>query len=117
MAVTEFDSISAVSISTTEISILTGTSTLTDSTTAGAYQLFVDGIAAGMAKGDVFEVKVYEKVLAGSTRRVVFVARLNGAQDEVFVTPTLMLLNGWNMTLKKISGTDRSFDASIRKAG
>lgn len=117
MAVTEFDSISAVTISTTEISILTGTTTLTDSTTAGAYQLLVDGVAAAIAKGDVFEIRVLEKVLSGSTRRQIFVARLNGVQSEVFVTPTLMLLNGWNMTLKKIAGTDRAFDASIRKAG
>jgi hypothetical protein len=118
MAVTEFDTISAVSISGTEISILSGTTTLTPhSTTPGAYQLYVDGVAAGMAKGDVFEVRIYEKPLSGSSIRTVFVARMNGAQTEVFVTPPLMLLNGWNMTLKKISGTDRSFDASIRKAG
>jgi hypothetical protein len=117
MAVTEFDSISAVSISTTEISILTGTSTLTDSTSPGAYQLIVDGIAASMAKGDIFEVRVLEKTLSGSTRREVFSGRMNGVQNSLFVTPTLMLLNGWNMTLKKIAGTDRSFDASIRKAG
>lgn len=117
MAVTEFDSISAVSISTTEISILTGTSTLTDSTSPGAYQLIVDGIAASMAKGDEFEVRVYEKCLSGSTRRTLFLARMNDAQTELLITPTLMLLNGWNMTLKKIAGTDRNFDASIRKAG
>jgi hypothetical protein len=117
MAVTEFDNISAVTISTTEISILTGTSTLTDSTTPGCYQLFVDGVAAGMAKGDVFEVRILEKVLSTGTRREIFAARMNGAQTEPLVTPPLMLLNGWNMTLKKIAGTDRAFDASIRKAG
>jgi hypothetical protein len=117
MAVTQYDSISAVSISTTEISILTGTSTLTDSTDAGAYSLAVDGIAAAMAKGDEFEVRIYDKVLTGSTRRLVFSARLADAQSEIFVTPTLMLVHSWNMTLKKIAGTDRNFDASIRKAG
>jgi hypothetical protein len=117
MAVTQYDSISAVSISGTEISILTGTSSLTDSTDAGAYSLVVDGIAAAMAKGDDFEIRIYDKCLTGSTRRTVFVARISDVQSELFVTPTLMLVHSWNMTLKKIAGTDRNFDASIRKAG
>lgn len=116
MAVTAAFEQTALNVSTTELSLIVGTSTLQNNTTAGAYQLFIDPVT-NMAKSDVFEIKVYEKVRSGGTKRAVFTARLNGAQSELFVTPTLMLLNGWDMTLKKISGTDRAFDTSIRKAG
>jgi hypothetical protein len=116
MAITEPYEMDGVSISTTEISIVSGTSSLQTITTAGVYQLWVDPVGAAMAKGDEFEIKIYEKVEAtGGTKRVVFSARLSDAQSELFVTPTLILMNGWDMTLKKIAGTDRNFDASIRK--
>lgn len=116
MAVTAFAEQTALTVSTTELSLITGTSTLTAQTTAGCYQLMVDGVA-NMAKGDVFEVRLYEKVRASGTQRQCASFRLNGAQAEAFVTPPLMLLNGWSMSMIKISGTDRAFDTSIRKAG
>lgn len=115
MAITEIYTMSAVSISSTEISIVSGTSTLQNITTDGVYQLFVDPVAAGMAKGDVFTIRVYEKTLSGSTKRVVFTASLQGAQSEVLVVPPLVLIHGWDMTIQKNAGTDRSFDASIRQ--
>ena len=115
MAIAQYASISAVSISTSEISIISGTTTLSNDTTDGVYQLFVDGIAAGMAKGDEFIIKIYEKCLSGSTKRVVFQATLSDVQSELFVTPTLILMHGWDMTITKVAGTNRSFDASIRQ--
>jgi len=32
----------------------------------------------------------------------------------VFVTPSLLLIHGWDMTLLKVAGTDRAIDWSIR---
>lgn len=116
MAVTAFAEQTALSVSTTKLSLITGTSTLTVQTTAGAYQVMVDGVA-NMAKGDVFEIEVTEKVRSGGTARTIFSARMNGAQTQPFVIPTLMLLNGWSVNIIKIAGTDRAFDTSIRKAG
>jgi hypothetical protein len=78
------------------------------------FQVFLDLNA--LAKADVFELKVYEKVLSGSTQRVVFSVRFANAQTNPnWVTPSLILLHGWDATLKKISGTDRAIDWSIRK--
>ena len=114
MAITEAYAMSAVTISTTEISIVSGTSTLQTITVAGVYQLFVDGVT-NMAKGDEFKIRIYEKVLSGGTKRVVFSASLSDVQSENFVTPTLILMNGWDMTIIKVGGTDRAFSASIRK--
>jgi nitrogen fixation protein len=45
----------------------------------------------------------------------VFVATLSDAQSELWCSPMLILINGWDMTLQKIAGTDRAWDASIRK--
>src|SRR5688572_812266 len=103
----------ALAVSTTELSLVSGTSSLQANTTAGFYQLFLDGVT-NMAKGDEFVVKVKEKARAGGTQRIVFQARLSDAQSELFCTPPLTLLNGWDMTIQKIAGTDRSFDYSIR---
>jgi hypothetical protein len=116
--ITQYDSVSALSVSATELSILSGTSTLQTDTTAGIYQLWIDPVAAAMAKGDEFEIRIYEKVNGtGGTKRQIFEASIHDVQDQLFVSPMFHLRTGWDMTIKKISGTDRSFDASIRKVG
>lgn len=114
MAVTTAFELSAVTVGATELSIVSGTTTLQNNTTAGVYQLVID--AANMAKGDQFIVKLYEKCKAAGTKRVFSAWSLLGVQSELFITPSFMLLNGWDMTITKLVGTDRAFDASIRKA-
>lgn len=93
---------------------LTGDDTSLDTiTTDGIYQVFLE--LHNLAAGDVFEFRIYEKVLSSSTQRLVYAATFAGAQGEpVFVTPSLILLHGWDMSLNKISGTDRSINWSIR---
>ena len=83
----------------------------------GVYQAFID--LYNMAAGDEFEFKVYEKVSgSGSTQRLVYVKNFFGACSmPLHVTPSLVLLHGWDMTIKKIAGTDRSIEWSIRKVG
>lgn len=116
MAITEYAELDNVTVGSTELSIVSGTTSLATETSSGVYQLWIDPVAAAMAKGDEFKIRVYEKVEAtGGTKRVVFVATLSDAQSELFVTPTLILMHGWDMTIQKIAGTDRAFDASVRK--
>lgn len=101
-------------VTTTEHSMTTDTAGPDADTTDGAFQAFIDLNA--VAAGDVFEFRVLEKVLSSSTQREVFSARFANAQGSpVWVSPTLILMHGWDMTLKKISGTDRAIDWSIRK--
>lgn len=114
MAVTTAFELSAVTVGATELSIVSGTTTLQNNTTAGVYQLVID--ASNMAKGDQFIVKLYEKCKAAGTKRVFSAWSLLGVQSQLFITPSFMLLNGWDMTITKLVGTDRAFDASIRKA-
>ena len=117
MAVTQVYEIDGVTVGATELSIVSGTTTLQSVAVAGAYQLFID--AGTMAKGDEYRVRIYEIVEAtGGTKKVLAQWSLPiGVQTELFVTPTFMLMYGWDMTIQKIAGTDRAFDASIRKAG
>lgn len=114
MAISEPYELDGVTVGASELSIVSGTTTLQTVTDDGVYQLWVD--AGNMAKGDEFRVKLYEKVEGtGGTKKVFAQWTLLGVQSEVFVTPTFILINGWDMTLQKIAGTDRAFDASIRK--
>lgn len=116
MAISEPYELDGVSVGATELSIASGTTTLQSITDDGVYQLFLDPIGAGLAKGDEFMVRIKEKVLAGSTQRTVIAHRITRlTQSENLVYPTLFLLHGWDMTLQKITGTDRNWDASIRK--
>ena len=114
MAITQAYGLAAVTVGTAELSITGGTTSLLSKAEAGVYQLWID--ANTMAKGDEFIVKVYEIVkTTGGTKRLFSAWSLLGVQTEIFVTPTFILMYGWEMTITKIAGTDRAFDASIRK--
>lgn len=113
MGFTEAYSNSAT-ISTTEYSLTNNSTTLTAITTDGVYQLFLDLNA--LAAGDSFQIRIYEKVQSSGTQRLVYEAIVTGAQGApVFVAPSMVLLHGWEMTLKKLAGTDRAIPWSIRQ--
>ncbi len=101
-------------VSTTEWSLSTDTAGPDLQTDDGVYQVYLDLNA--LANGDQFELRMYEKVLSTSTQRRVWRASFRDAQtDPDFVSPTFILLHGWDFTLIKIAGTDRAIDWSIRK--
>ncbi len=105
---------SAVSVSTSEISLINGTTTIATNATAGIYQAFVDLNA--LIAGDAFDFKVYEKVLTGGVQRVVYVANFAQVQTSpIWVSPTLVLGIGWDMTLKNILGAARAITWRISK--
>lgn len=103
---------SGVTIGSTEYSIVNGSTTIATATTECVAQLWVD--CANMAAGDEYEIAVQEKVRSGGTQRRTVLASLVGAQGEPWIGPPLQLAHGWDYTIKKISGTDRAFDATIR---
>jgi hypothetical protein len=100
-------------VGVTEFSLVSGTTTLQNITTDGIYQIWID--FANMLAGDEYEICIKEKVTAAGTQRVIYTATLEGRQGSPFVTPTLILLHGWDVTLRKITGTDRSISWSIRQ--
>ena len=116
MAISEPYELDNVTVGASELSVVSGTTSLQTITDDGVYQLWID--AGNMAKADEFRIRMYETVEGtGGTKKVFAQWSLIGVQSQIFVTPTFILINGWDMTLTKIAGTDRAFDASIRKVG
>lgn len=101
------------SIGATEYSLPNNSTTLASITDDGVYQVFVD--TGNMAAGDQYKLRVYEKVTAGGAKREIYAATLTGTMTDNWVSPSLILMHGWDVTIQKITGTDRSFDWSIRK--
>jgi hypothetical protein len=101
------------SVTTTEHSLTTDTAGPDTDTTVGCFQAFID--LSAMLAADVFEFKVYEKARAADTQRLAYSARFANVQSApLWISPTLILGAGWDMTLKKISGTDRTITWSVR---
>lgn len=103
------------SITTTELSV-------TLNSTVGVPAVQTDKVTAcvvldvsDVAAGDIFVLALYDKARSGDTQRKVSQWYISGAQQEaLFMTPPLMLGEGWDFTLKKISGTDRTIISSVR---
>ena len=112
MAITETFTNSAT-IGTTEYSCPNASTTLTPITTDGVYQVFID--TGNMAAGDQFRIKIYEKVTSGGSQREIYAAVLTGTMTDNCVSRSLILLHGWDVTIQKLAGTDRSFAWSIRQ--
>ncbi len=112
MAIAEAYNASASTVGATEKFLTNNSTSASPVTTDGFYQLFVDPV--NVAAGDEFECAVLEKCISGGTQRRLIIARFVGAQDALFISPAFLLLHGWDFSLKKIAGTDRAFDWSIR---
>jgi hypothetical protein len=102
------------SVTTTEWSLTGDDDSLASLTDAGVYQVFLD--VSAIVGADLFRVRIYEKVQAGDTQRVVYEAFLGGPQGTpIWVSPALVLMNGWDVSLLRIAGSDRTITWSIRK--
>jgi hypothetical protein len=101
-------------VGATEHSMTTDTAGPDADTTRGVFQAFIDLNA--LAAGDEYEFKAYEKVRTGDTQRLVYAVSFRNAQaTPVWASPTLILGIGWDMTLKKIAGSDRALNWRISK--
>ena len=103
----------SASIGTTEYSLPNDGTTLTPITVPGVYQADIDFTA--MAAGDQYQLLVYEKVLPAGSQKVFYSATIVGVQGQAFILPSLILMNGWDITVKKLAGTDRTIAWSIRQ--
>jgi hypothetical protein len=64
-------------------------------TTDGVFQAFLD--ASAMIAGDSFEMKLYEKIQAAGTQRVVEIWNFTGVQAKPHtVLPSFILMHGWD---------------------
>jgi hypothetical protein len=103
MAIAELYS-DSTAIATTEWSLTTGTAGPDADTTDGVFQVFLD--VSDMVAGDELQIRVYEKCQSGGTQRIVYQATLVGVQSEpIWVSPSLILMHGWDVTVDAIAGT------------
>ena len=103
----------SATISTTEYSLPNNSTTLATLTAVAIYQVFID--ASALVAGDAYRITIYEAVQAAGTKRVAWAETLTGAQGgPVWVSPSMILMNGWDVTAIRLSGADRVIGWSIR---
>ena len=91
-------------VTTTEHSMTSDTTSIQAQTTDGVYQIFLD--VSDMVTGDELQIRIYEKVQAADTQRIVYQSNLVGPQSPpIWVSPSLILMHGWDATLDAIAGT------------
>lgn len=112
MSFTEVYTATASTVGSSEVSCVNNSTSIATVTDDGCYYLFVD--TTNVAPGDEFEVALREKIVSGGTQRRWVVGRLVGGCARHFISPSVLLVHGWDFTLKKISGADCAFDWSIR---
>ena len=102
------------SISTIEYSLPTDSTTRVAQTDDCILQVFLD--VSALAGGDEFVLKLYEKYATAGTQRLVDQWTLINAQARpMWVSPSLIVGEGWDFTVQKIAGTDRTIYWSLRK--
>lgn len=102
----------SATIGTTAFSLPNNSTTPANITTKATYQVFLD--TSAMVGGDQFEIRVLEKTRTSGTQRRVMSAILTGGMADSWQSPALMLGNGWDVTIQKLTGTDRAIEWSIR---
>jgi hypothetical protein len=111
MAIAEYK-VGSATISTTMYSLVTPGTTLSNDTTDGIYQVFIT--IDGLTGGDVYEFNVEEKIRASDGKSVIYSGTIN-AGNATMALPTLILMHGWDVTVRKLTGTDRVVRWSIRQ--
>ena len=113
MAVTAF-------ASNTQTATVTTEHTLSDVNEAGVYTFHVDTV--NMAAGDVLELRIYQMVLTGGTRRVAYLMAYYGAQPtddlikiSVPISNDLTDSGALRFTLLQTFGTSRNFPWKVLK--
>jgi hypothetical protein len=98
----------------TQSATVTTEHTLLDISAAGTYTLHVDTV--NMVAGDGLELRVYQMVLTGGTRRVAYIVSYQGAQPtddlikiSVPISNELTDSGALRFTLKQTTGTSRNF--------
>lgn len=104
----------------TQTTTVTTEHTLDDVSAAGTYTLHVD--LQPMAAGDAVELRVYQMVLTGGTRRVAYLATFTGAQPaddcikiSVPISNELTDSGALRFTLKQTLGSTKNLPWKVLK--
>jgi hypothetical protein len=104
----------------TQTATVTTEHTLLDVAVAGTFTLHVDCI--NMVAGDCLELRIYQIVLTGGTRRVAYFTKYEGPQNaddmikiSVPISNELTDSGSLRFTLKQTFGTSRNFPWKVLK--
>lgn len=103
----------SATIGAAEYFLASDSAVATYQSTACILQAMLD--LANLAAGDQYEFKLYEKV-DGANARVVYQAVVTGVQSPpIFPMPAFIVGAGWEVSAKKLAGTDRVIGWSLNK--
>ena len=112
--------VTAQATGTTTVAVINTPETLADVAVAGTFTLHVDKI--NMAAGDVLELRIYQMVLTGGTRRVAYYGRFDGAQPtddmiavSVPISNELTDAGSLRFEINQAKGTARAFPWKVLK--
>jgi hypothetical protein len=97
----------SITVSTTELSLISGTSTLQTVTDDGIFIPLLD--LSDMIDADQMEFRIYEKTRAADAKIVIYKELLTdapGVQKGWSPPDVGPLGHGWDMTVKRVGGTD-----------
>lgn len=113
MALTRHKHNTGSTIGTTEFSIINGNTTFPAAETMNGSVILIVDVGALLA-GDHYQVAKYEKAHDSDAQIKEILANLVGVIPGArFETYPMTMGNGWDFTLKKIAGTDRSLGYSL----
>lgn len=102
----------SATISTSEYYLFSASTSLTSQTTSAKISGWIDFV--NMTAAETYDVKVYEKVNAG-TAKLAFTNRLIGVQSELYWVPEFWAVEGYEISVTKVAGTDRSILWSLNR--
>jgi hypothetical protein len=113
----------ALSFTNNSASISTAEYSLPGATTSGVPTSQTDDCIlqccidfGNMAAGDQYRVRLYEKYASAGTQRLVEEWIFTNAQSKpLFVMPSFFLGEGWDVTVLRTAGSDRTILWSLRK--
>lgn len=98
----------------TEYSLTGYSTTIQSRNLTGVYQVFIDCNA--LAVGDTYVLRLYERARAADTQRLAASWHISGPTSEpLWASPSIILLHGWDFTLQRIAGSDRTITWSVRR--
>lgn len=101
-------------ISTTEYFLASASTTATYQTARLGLELWLDLNA--MASGDSFRLRIYEKVNGGTARLVTDTTYSNAQSPPLKRIEVGLVGEGWEASLLRTAGADRSISWSLRQA-
>ena len=110
----DFTQENSATVGTSELSMPANTTVGVPTSQSDTCQVQLWARIVGMAAGDEFLIQLYEKTWSGGGQALIDSWRLAYPVDKI-VQSGLILHNAWDITIKKISGTDRVVEWSLRK--